>query len=983
MLEHVPGSPYFAAGVVMAAALLRWWWGRSIAALVDDPAFPERLAAHRLRTTKSFGIAVAVLIAGWMDEVYWTLPLFLLACSLASYQLRRAVYQETWGVGQYLSFFIRAVFAMWGFWVILAIFPSLAHAAGSKDWLVAFSIAGLLAVWNSYSSDVLRFIIQTRPIDDAALVARFTTVAQAANTRMPIFEVVNLHGGAMTNAFALPSISRPGVIFTDGLLKKLEPDEIVAICSHELAHLEHFNPALLRRLNVQTYALIAGGVAAALFARRLDDSQMMLMAGWFMVVAISMAWRVRDRQKHETESDLRAVALTGDPEALARGLIKIYAFNHVPRRIDVDVERQSTHPSLARRIRDIRAMAAAPQPAMEVDATFANADGRIRATFRQDHLHWQEGEAATHTLSYAHLAELRVRVGASGPARLLAVERQGRRWEMALEPGDVARAQAVLDRVDGRLPGAVTASNLWPGVGRIVALAITILASMGMCVTVVWVAILAFLRPSRTTLAAIGAAAFAGVFVMLRDPSSTQWAAGLVLPWVPFALAAAGAAAVVAALKSQPEEPTKTGDRLLYILGVVAALCVALILLQGTSAVRLHQAARAMPSALIFSLAFAGAVAARPSRRSLVLASAASLVAIGVGAVGSMTFLAAAGRDPMLVPSGPLTRVDLTQAPAKQFDLPVMASDVRLSPTATYVAASDPSADDDDSMLFHVGRPGQELTRLAADDIQFLDDTHALAARNTTEGTELSEIALDPKPAVGWRYVVPDVHRAHLSVHAGSRGWRLVGWDRDRHLLRAEGQIGSTDVSVKRWQLPLDREVWPQVVAAGETGAVLVETRFDSDAFGSEALGRVLDVFNPYATHSRLWHLEQDRHTRVGASYLVDQCFADVYAEDRLVCTAFDGIRTHLVTIDAETANVEPLATLDGRFASYGHSTSGWLTGWWDSTPTAVRLRTREAFTTSDDTQRRALGATASERWIGFVTAQGRGARVHLYPVER
>src|SRR4029450_3589289 len=117
MLEHLPGSPYIAAAVVLVAAFLRWWWNRSIATLVADPAFPERLAAHRLRNTKAFGVTVGLLIAGWMDQIYWALPFFLLACSLASFQFRRAVYQETWSVGQYLSFFIRVIFAMWGFWV--------------------------------------------------------------------------------------------------------------------------------------------------------------------------------------------------------------------------------------------------------------------------------------------------------------------------------------------------------------------------------------------------------------------------------------------------------------------------------------------------------------------------------------------------------------------------------------------------------------------------------------------------------------------------------------------------------------------------------------------------------------------------------------------------------------------------------------------------------------------------------------------------
>lgn len=43
----------------------------------------------------------------------------------------------------------------------------------------------------------------------------------------------------MANAGAVPGLRGAGVIFTNTLLARLEVDEIVAICAHELAHLEH------------------------------------------------------------------------------------------------------------------------------------------------------------------------------------------------------------------------------------------------------------------------------------------------------------------------------------------------------------------------------------------------------------------------------------------------------------------------------------------------------------------------------------------------------------------------------------------------------------------------------------------------------------------------------------------------------------------------------------------------------------------------
>src|SRR4029078_1752811 len=63
------------------------------------------------------------------------------------------------------------------------------------------------------------------------------------------------------------------------------------------------------------------------------------------------------KQQQETASDLRAVELTGDPEALIRALTKIHVLACLPRRCAQEVERAATHPSLARRIQAIRAHA--------------------------------------------------------------------------------------------------------------------------------------------------------------------------------------------------------------------------------------------------------------------------------------------------------------------------------------------------------------------------------------------------------------------------------------------------------------------------------------------------------------------------------------------------------------------------------------------------------------------------------------------------
>src|SRR6185369_6571792 len=122
-------------------------------------------------------------------------------------------------------------------------------------------------------------------------------------------------------------------------------------------------------------------------------------------------FRVQHRQKHETESDLRAAELTGDPEAVIRALTKIHAFARLPRRYDAEFERHTTHPSLARRIQAIRTAGGTALAAIDESAVFAGAQGDS-VTFHDRQLEWRDGGSSARTLEYGELVELRIRTRA-------------------------------------------------------------------------------------------------------------------------------------------------------------------------------------------------------------------------------------------------------------------------------------------------------------------------------------------------------------------------------------------------------------------------------------------------------------------------------------------------------------------------------------------------------------------------------------------
>ena len=987
MFSDLPFSTPFAVVIALVPALDRWWRGRRLAPLTDDAAFPERLAAHRQRGGRSFGVAFALLLVLFTETLLWSLPLLTFSCMVANFRFRRAIYRETWGLVSYLSFIARAIVAIFGFWLLLVGLPLLAEYAGSRAWVAAIALALVLLVWNARPTDAVRFLLRTRAIANPPLVARFVALAQSSTAGMPVFEVVPLGGGAIANAIAVPSLRRSAVLFTDSLLARLDEEEIVAICGHELAHVEYFNRERLRRIHTVNLLLIGGSLVTVALERFADGFIASPAIFWPCVVVGTLVWRVRDRQKHETESDLRAVALTGNPEALARALIKIHAFAHLPRRMDAEYQQHASHPSLARRIKAIRAAAPATAvpPAASASAPFISPDGRLQVTFGDRHLEWREGETALHSLAYAHLTELRLGAASPSSMHLLIVERGGQRWRIPMADVNVGRAQAALDTIDGQLADAApSAAGTWPMVERIFTLlAVSFAVIAGQMATVV-LALLAFFRPAAPLTAAAGASMVAAAGLALRQP---EWTGLEMQPWVSLGLAGFGALLLRSAWRTRGGVSQKPVNRLVAAIGVLGAVVLAMALSEGFNVIHLHQSARSLPAVVVLPIAFAAALFCHSGPRARVGATTAALVGLAMATVGAVPFLDRFGTDPLLLPSQTMTDVRIDGAPAKQLTLPFFANNVELSPGGVAISAHDMRDNryrEDQPTTFHIGRIGEPLilTPVLADDVMFVDDERLLAFDQKEDGVEIDERSLAQLDTPTWRHKVPAVFDARLSVDRESRGWTLVGWDREHKIVRVSGTIGQSDTNITRWASPVEAPEWSTSVAASGDHALLVETRFDMGTINALAIKRALTLLNPGTTVSHVWQLAKDGNRELGTSVLATECFAGAFGDDRVVCSAHDGTRTRIVALEAATGTISAIGAFDGRFTSDHHSPAGWMTGWCESTPCAVRLTTGELMTLADRYQS-VLGFTTSDRWLGVIAVDGTRSKLKLFPLSK
>ena len=967
--------------VCLLPVAMRWWSARSLIPRLDDPLLPERLAAHRRRNLIGLWFAlVAVIVLGSVRDLLWTMPVVMAGRLVAGYPIRRALYDEHWSFATYVGTMSRLWAATAGFWLSIAAAPLVAGAAGSLDWVVAAVLATLLFCWNSRYAEVFRWLVRVQPVPDGPLLLRFQSIADASRAKRPRFELVDFRGGAIANALALSSLRGSSVLYADTLLRLLDADESVAITAHEIAHLEYYDTARLHKIRLITLALIGGGACASLLPRLIPDlTLLMLGAFWGVAFVATLAWMARDKQKNETASDLRAVELCGNPEALIRALTKVYAFSRVPRRFSSETERAASHPSLARRIRAIRAAGGVPQAqTLQEPAIVRGTDGHTVITFESDRLHWQETEGATHVLSYTHLTELRVQAWPSGGTRLIALERGGRRWEAALDDTEAARAQATLDRVDVRLAEPVVPPRTTPLMQAAVA---------GVAICAMWVghillAVLAFgaaIRSAATFFAAAGAAALGASTLVARQAMATG---EITDAWPAAGLAVLGVALIAGAWRKPEEDRNRLVNVGVAALALLVVTSLAAIAIRGGGVVGLNQASLAIPSAAVLPLALAAALTLRRRRAWRLAAIPIALVGVMIGIAGSGSFLYAFGRDPFLMTERALPIEILSGTPTADFTIPAMVSDMRLSPSGRRIALLKhpvgagvvTSVSVVSTSTFSVGAPGSEFAPVRANDVLFLDDQRLLTLSIAGTDTVLRQVTL-PAQAVDWEQQIRNVHIARLAYRSTAQRWVVTGMSLEGRLVAVEGAAGGADVQRREWSIA-DQPGWPDAWAVDGDSVLVAQRQFDLEGLSWTMLF-MLDHMQ-----TRLTRITPNGTSRIAASQLDTSCSDRAFDAARLACMAFDGTRTHLLSVDP-TGVPQPIGSLKGHFVSYRPTRDGWLSGWltsgrWlNSTQLAVDVVSGRAVAIPHEL--RADELTVVGGTAGVLSHSGMSTRVRLY----
>jgi Zn-dependent protease with chaperone function len=911
----------------LAPALFAWWSGGQLLQKRDDPALPELLAGRRRANVRAIAIAVVVMIMLGGASAGWGIPLLIAAMIAAAYPLRTRLLGETWGFAAYLWHTARSIAAGFGFWIALAYAPIvvrlvMTQVGAERRWLavaLAAVLAALLIAWEAWYPRIWLWAHAGEPLVSAALTPRFDEIVRRAGTVTPAVYRVGPRGSRFVNAVALPSVGRPSIAMGTALLELLDADEATAIFAHEVAHFDHFTPRRVRLGQLLNRGLIVIGVSLPLVMpmATLEWAQWMSWL-WPVVVLAALLRRAAKSQQHETESDLRAAELSGDSEALVRGLVKLHLHARIPRRYAVDMERAASHPSLVRRIQAIRA-GSVPAGSAPADGALGGEELGTPTVIRspragswvvldQARSYWLDGvpvetptdlatlrDAASsyRAVSYRDLTVLRV--PAVGIARAIAARtRGGDAWTVPLAADDVARVQRTLDVVDLKL-GKAGPEPARGAAMLVVTLILAVTVLSGQAGIVLIPIIVALWKPGPAALAALGAMSIVRAVLGMLEGSS--WLDETLVRLGLAALAVLGVAAIYFATRLVRAGRGKEYRRVTIgvLLGVAALVGVGVawqVVMLPVTAIQGAPIFGTLGTVLAGVAAAALTMQTRRSRQ----AGYAGLVAAAVIATASVDRSAFSLRNA-------LAETTARATPVSETDLGGPAQRLRVSPDGThFLALRESRARRTTPRLMATllaGRVGGEVRELAATSGEFVDNERMLMLDVLDRGVELRLERVDGAGPPAWVDTIADLDlfdpRLRLDRDTGT--WSVVGEDgtTDRTAV-VMGTIGEKG-SVRRTVIPDSIAMTGEPIVFGATSAVVVPTYRNTLRGSPLALWSVLGGIGG-GIQMDLWRVRGDTVRRVATLPGAVQCGEPLGGA--AVCTAQRRSRTSLYTVSAD-----------------------------------------------------------------------------------
>lgn len=202
--------------------------------------------------------------------------------------------------------------------------------------------------------------------------------ALAQRAQLPSVPQLYYVPSPVMNAFAVGDPDDAAVAVTDGALRQLTFHELLGVLAHELSHIRHHDLRLMGLANLFSFVTrLLSGIGQILLLISLPlilmgMTSVNLWAILLLIVAPSLSAlaQLALSRSREYDADLGAVELTGDPESLARALVKIENAQRRrwfwPGTRPVESRWLRTHPLTQDRVERLMALKTAYSPVFKV-----------------------------------------------------------------------------------------------------------------------------------------------------------------------------------------------------------------------------------------------------------------------------------------------------------------------------------------------------------------------------------------------------------------------------------------------------------------------------------------------------------------------------------------------------------------------------------------------------------------------------------------
>ncbi len=802
-------------GMLVMPPLAAWIWGRRLVRGRNDPRLPERWLAYfgslaKLGLLCASGLLVAADAAG--------LPLallLLLVTAAGSFPARRALLDESWGLGSFLAFVLRFSLPLFLFWLVLAAAPAAVMATGPWQGPAAVTLAALLLLWSYSLGGALPALMRARPVESPALTDRFRQLLSRSSlpaSMPPALLQAGPAGGIWAQILSVPDPRQPSVIIGRVLLDKLDADEAVALLAHNVAALEDLRRNGRIRRALRTLLLVAGAVGAVPWAMAaVPDFATAIRSFWLMLVLVIWSRSVIGEQRKIASRDRRAVELSGDPEALVRALVKAHEVANLPRRWNHDVNEAGLVASLAARIQNIRQSAGMVGQNLDEEVVLESREPGRFAILGPEQVWFLEGvtqadpdaavvrqrAGSSRAFAYRSLAALNVKLGMDGLAVLTATTPDGQSLRLPLATASIERAQRALEIVEGKVPPRTITQAQLTSLAVMAWSFLVLAAAMAPAIPALVVAplLLSRRRHSFAPFLAWSVVALGAGLLGLADLGGTSPEP---LIGALAALVASGLLAVVARHLSRlaPTEIWRSYGLTIGMFGACALIGFPAGLNDAAAeGFALDSVQLAGP---LFAAGMAVLLLARYRRRlwarglALVLGLAVlAPVVVGTDAVrfcSQRTLFPSKG--PLLGAAKQLPSWPALPPARRILEVPAGLEEVGVSADGQRVFGADPSDHGrDGERRFQIWDGEEQVEELAAVKLAFIDDRRLLAVRR-----DGGELFVEQPGRDGWRADLPEL--SSIELYADHDRFRVIGRQRD-HWTLVEGAIGGSEVRSK------------------------------------------------------------------------------------------------------------------------------------------------------------------------------------------